>query len=73
MARATKILDFVPFYVWMVTEKLFLDLFFWKFEKMKKKRFDSCDFKGSPFEKKVGNFKKCILCSNILFFIFERR
>ena len=67
MARATKILDFVPFYFWMFTGELFLDFFFWNFEKIKKK-IDSCDFKGSPFEKNAGNFKKCILCSKFCFY-----
>ena len=57
MARATKILDFVPFYVWMVTGKLFLDFF---------KKIDSCDFKGSPL-KKSWKFQKMYFLFKILF------
>ena len=69
MARATKILDFVPFYVWMVTGKLFLDFFFWKFEKMKKKIWQLW-LQRVPLWKKSWKFQKMYFVFKNFVFIF---
>ena len=53
-ARPIKILDFVPFYVWMVLENSFLEFVFETFVKLKKKIL----IEGSPLWKKNWRYQK---------------
>ena len=63
-ARPIKILDFVPFYVWMVLENSFLEFVFETFVKLKKKIL----IEGSPLWKKNWRYqKKFFFLKNISF------
>ena len=70
MARATKILGFVPFYIWIVTGKLLLDFFFWKFEKMKNKIWQLWLQRVPPLKKKLEISKNVFCVQKFCFFIF---
>ena len=66
-ARPIKILDFVPFYVWMVLENSFLEFVFETFVKLKKKFL----IEGSPLWKKIEDIKKYFFSRRIKLFLFE--
>ena len=53
-ARPIKILDFVPFYVWMVLENSFLEFVFEIFVNLKKEIL----IEGSPLRKKIEDIQK---------------
>ena len=55
-ARPPKIIDFDPFYVWMVTWIYFVDSFF-KIEKSKKIFYQYWHQRVPPLKKKIKNFK----------------
>ena len=60
-AMATKFLDFVPFYIWMVLEKSFMKFVFEIFEKLKKIFFDRRVpplEKNRKYPKKIFFFQK---------------
>ena len=65
-ARPIKILDFVPFYVWMVLENSFLEFVFEIFCKTEKKNFD----RRVPLWKKDWGYQKTFLFTKRKSFIF---
>ena len=66
-ARSIKILDFVPFYVWMVLKNSFLEFVFEIFCKTEKKNFDR---RVPPLERKIEDIKKYSFSQKIKSFFF---
>ena len=65
--NCTKILDLVPFSVWMVPEKSLMEFIFEIFEKSLKKLFDSLDIRGSPpCKKKIKSVQKHFFYQKII-------
>ena len=65
-ARSIKILDFVPFYVWMVLENSFLEFVFEIFCKIEKQNL----IEGSPLWKKDWGYQKTFFFKQN-FFLFQ--
>ena len=70
-AGTTKILDFVPVYVWIVPEKLFLEFVSEIFEKLKKNFLTVFTSKGPPFGKKSKISKKNFFWKKSYFFFLN--